>query len=67
MRLLYIAVLFCLQKSQNSCCRPSWYNNLQNWRKEFINRRFNGMDENQQERVVGVNLLNQKYTAKQIV
>jgi hypothetical protein len=66
-RLLDIAVLFCLQKSQNSCCRPSWYNNLQKWRKDFIERGFNEIDENQHEPVVGVNLLNQKYIATQIV
>lgn len=66
-RLLDIAVLFCLQKSQNSCCRPSWYNNLQKWQKNFIERGFNEIDENQHEPVVGVNLLNQKYIATQIV
>ncbi len=66
-RLLDIAVLFCLQKSQNSCCRPTWYNKLQNWQKEFINRGFYEIDDNKHERVTGVNLLNQKYTATQIV
>ena len=66
-RLLDIAVLFCLQKSQNSCCRPSWYNNLQKWRKDFIERGFNELDENEHKPVVGVNLLNQKYNATKIV
>lgn len=66
-RLLDIAVLFCLQKSQNSCCRPSWYEGLQKWRKDFIERGFNEMDENEHKPVVGVNLLNQKYNATQIV
>ena len=66
-RFLDIAVLFCLQKSQNACCRPSWYNGLQKWRKEFIDRGFNEMDESLHERVVGVNLLNLAYTVKRVV
>jgi hypothetical protein len=66
-KFLDIAVLFCLQKSQNACCRPSWYNGLQKWRKKFINRGFNEIDESSHERVVGVNLLNLAYTVTQIV
>jgi len=66
-RLLDIAVLFCLQKSQNSCCRPSWYDGLQKWRKDFIERGFNEMDENEHKPVVGVNLLNLAYTVKRVV
>lgn len=66
-RFLDVAVLFCLQKSQNACCRPSWYNGLQKWRKDFIDRGFNEMDESLHKPVVGVNLLNLVYTVKQIV
>ena len=66
-RFLDIAVLFCLQKSQNACCRPSWYTGLQKWRKDFIDRGFNEIDESSHKRVVGVNLLNMAYTVTQVV
>lgn len=66
-RFLDIAVLFCLQKSQNACCRPSWYTGLQKWQKDFIDRGFNEMNENLHEPVVGMKLLNLVYTVKQIV
>lgn len=66
-RFLDIAVLFCLQKSQNACCRPSWYNGLQEWRKKIINRNINELLENRHERVVGVNLLNQKSSVCEVL
>src|SRR5574344_409507 len=66
-RFLDTVVLFCLQKSQNACCRPSWYNNLAKWQKDFINRGFNELNESKNERVVGVKILNQTYRVNQII
>ena len=66
-RFLDIAVLFCLQKSQNACCRPSWYDGLQEWRKRFINRNINELSENQHDRIIGVNLLNQNSSVCEIL
>lgn len=66
-RFLDIAVLFCLQKSQNACCRPSWYDGLQEWRKKIINHNISELLENRHERIVGVNLLNQKSSVCEIL
>ncbi|MBP5769160.1 MAG: hypothetical protein J6W51_08745 [Fibrobacter sp.] len=67
-RLLDIAVLFCLQKSQNSCSNPSWYSKLAEWKKRFIEKGFNTFNEESYDSVVGVNLLNQNYNVvKKIV
>lgn len=65
-RFLDIAALFSLQKSQNACCNPLWYDRLQKWQKDFINRGFNEIDESMHERVVGVKLLNLAYTVTQV-
>lgn len=63
-KFLDIAVLFCLQRSQNACCTPSWHNGLQSWQKRFIQKGFDMIDDESYEPVVGVRLLNQSYNVQ---
>lgn len=64
---LDIAVLFCLQKSQNVCCMPSWHDGLRSWQKRLIQRGFDTLEEKKYEPVVGVNLLNKGRLAQKII
>lgn len=66
-RLLDIAILFSLQFSQNACCRPSWFDNLQKWQKENIVRNYNRLSEYDFEPVTGTRIFNKSYKTTRIL
>lgn len=66
-RLLDIAILFSLQFSQNACCRPSWFDNLQKWQKANIVRNYNRLSEYDFEPVTGIRILKELYKTTKIL